>query len=117
MIRRPPRSTLFPYTTLFRSLVPTSLGINLRFPSVVIGKNAHTPQGVRQDRLQFRDDLSTIIEGHGSHNLKFGFDLNPRIKYNALFDLFKNGVFIFGSDVPTLTCSSPTSCNMNLPPP
>src|SRR3712207_8515259 len=26
MIRRPPRSTLFPYTTLFRSLVPTQLG-------------------------------------------------------------------------------------------
>src|SRR3712207_9275875 len=25
MIRRPPRSTLFPYTTLFRSLLPTSL--------------------------------------------------------------------------------------------
>src|SRR3712207_8268039 len=24
MIRRPPRSTLFPYTTLFRSLVPRS---------------------------------------------------------------------------------------------
>src|SRR2546429_3396315 len=55
MIRRPPRSTLFPYTTLFRS---------------------------------------------------------PRIKYNALFDLFKNGVFVFGADVPTLTCSSPNSCNM-----
>src|SRR3989449_8941505 len=26
MIRRPPRSTLFPYTTLFRSLVPAALG-------------------------------------------------------------------------------------------
>src|SRR3989442_14839280 len=26
MIRRPPRSTLFPYTTLFRSLVPVDLG-------------------------------------------------------------------------------------------
>src|SRR3712207_8575040 len=26
MIRRPPRSTLFPYTTLFRSLVPERLG-------------------------------------------------------------------------------------------
>src|SRR5256885_10473503 len=25
MIRRPPRSTLFPYTTLFRSLVPLDL--------------------------------------------------------------------------------------------
>src|SRR3712207_7301096 len=26
MIRRPPRSTLFPYTTLFRSLLPRRLG-------------------------------------------------------------------------------------------
>src|SRR5258707_9559156 len=26
MIRRPPRSTLFPYTTLFRSLAPVRLG-------------------------------------------------------------------------------------------
>src|SRR3712207_8022461 len=26
MIRRPPRSTLFPYTTLFRSLGPTGVG-------------------------------------------------------------------------------------------
>src|SRR5437016_11594679 len=26
MIRRPPRSTLFPYTTLFRSRITTSLG-------------------------------------------------------------------------------------------
>src|SRR2546422_4233045 len=29
MIRRPPRSTLFPYTTLFRSLMP--FGDNLRY--------------------------------------------------------------------------------------
>src|SRR5258707_4401626 len=28
MIRRPPRSTLFPYTTLFRSHVPTGRKIN-----------------------------------------------------------------------------------------
>src|SRR5438445_2026461 len=27
MIRRPPRSTLFPYTTLFRSLASTSSGV------------------------------------------------------------------------------------------
>src|SRR3712207_8165640 len=26
MIRRPPRSTLFPYTTLFRSIIPSSHG-------------------------------------------------------------------------------------------
>src|SRR2546428_5286207 len=29
MIRRPPRSTLFPYTTLFRSAPPTSLNKNI----------------------------------------------------------------------------------------
>src|SRR5437016_8420186 len=29
MIRRPPRSTLFPYTTLFRSLRPDDLGAQL----------------------------------------------------------------------------------------
>src|SRR5256885_4723296 len=31
MIRRPPRSTLFPYTTLFRSLVPAAAGWGLSF--------------------------------------------------------------------------------------
>src|SRR5258708_12264122 len=30
MIRRPPRSTLFPYTTLFRSLIPLNLQSLLR---------------------------------------------------------------------------------------
>src|SRR5688572_31652225 len=30
MIRRPPRSTLFPYTTLFRSPVPPPLALSLR---------------------------------------------------------------------------------------
>src|SRR2546427_6424263 len=34
MIRRPPRSTLFPYTTLFRSSVPA------------LQPEAHTPRGV-----------------------------------------------------------------------
>src|SRR3712207_8347752 len=29
MIRRPPRSTLFPYTTLFRSTAPTNPGLPL----------------------------------------------------------------------------------------
>src|SRR3712207_7153998 len=29
MIRRPPRSTLFPYTTLFRSLVDVEVGVSV----------------------------------------------------------------------------------------
>src|SRR3712207_8174648 len=32
MIRRPPRSTLFPYTTLFRSGSDLSMGANIDFP-------------------------------------------------------------------------------------
>src|SRR5256885_10220289 len=32
MIRRPPRSTLFPYTTLFRSSFRTSSGLSCRAP-------------------------------------------------------------------------------------
>src|SRR5258708_24277117 len=32
MIRRPPRSTLFPYTTLFRSTAQVSIGISVGFP-------------------------------------------------------------------------------------
>src|SRR2546426_9131308 len=36
MIRRPPRSTLFPYTTLFRS--QTSTNLILGFPALILGK-------------------------------------------------------------------------------
>src|SRR3712207_7861719 len=44
MIRRPPRSTLFPYTTLFRSLLPE------RLPQIVVkaGKQPHIRSGGRQ---------------------------------------------------------------------
>src|SRR5258708_30483473 len=37
MIRRPPRSTLFPYTTLFRSLLPDAL--NLIAPLTLVPSN------------------------------------------------------------------------------
>jgi outer membrane receptor protein involved in Fe transport len=108
------------FNRFINSLVPTSHGINLRFPSVVVGQNASTPQNVQQDRLQFREDFSTMGSWHGVHNLKFGADLNPRIKYNALFDLFKNGVFIFGQDDPSLQCFpdfvDPVSCTTSIAP-
>src|SRR3712207_7394171 len=37
MIRRPPRSTLFPYTTLFRSLIDAS-GVAIDGPGGVLGQ-------------------------------------------------------------------------------
>src|SRR5438309_2842736 len=64
MIRRPPRSTLFPYTTLFRSLVRACsesdvvhLHDCLYFPNVVAflaARRARRPVLVTQDRKSTR---------------------------------------------------------------
>src|SRR5688572_32760852 len=58
MIRRPPRSTLFPYTTLFRSLlgVPSLLRLLVE---IGIGEEAeaHDPGGIAVERAD-RDVLS-----------------------------------------------------------
>src|SRR2546430_12662282 len=45
MIRRPPRSTLFPYTTLFRSSGPSPKGLK------AIGITAHASAGPAQSRI------------------------------------------------------------------
>src|SRR3712207_8598618 len=46
MIRRPPRSTLFPYTTLFRSLVVTEKGLNV---VRLLGEHPLTSPGLTGD--------------------------------------------------------------------
>src|SRR3712207_8149130 len=43
MIRRPPRSTLFPYTTLFRSEVPSSLVHRFLLTTVPLGAEEPEP--------------------------------------------------------------------------
>src|SRR2546430_13275067 len=47
MIRRPPRSTLFPYTTLFRSQPTGALSSEIRHNA-----NVHHAQGFGRTRLQ-----------------------------------------------------------------
>src|SRR5256885_13046578 len=49
MIRRPPRSTLFPYTTLFRSNVPNP---DEAVPSFVSGAMAKAGKGLLEGTLQ-----------------------------------------------------------------
>src|SRR2546430_4619323 len=39
MIRRPPRSTLFPYTTLFRSHAAVVLGARARIPGILVHRH------------------------------------------------------------------------------
>src|SRR2546430_11026981 len=60
MIRRPPRSTLFPYTTLFRSLDEQIPGDDER-------KMAHDRQGVAMQRLHTSSHRPTP-----SHRRKHG---------------------------------------------
>src|SRR2546421_5755622 len=55
MIRRPPRSTLFPYTTLFRSFSPRRFGIALTvLAAVLIGGTIAFHHYLRDDWLEDR---------------------------------------------------------------
>src|SRR2546423_8897394 len=55
MIRRPPRSTLFPYTTLFRSQIPPDNNTGIQFPvqlqtgGPLIVEDAHVNQSTAGD--------------------------------------------------------------------
>src|SRR3712207_8504832 len=64
MIRRPPRSTLFPYTTLFRSRVcggddAGQIGAVGRVPRLLVARSLELPAVV----LEQLDDLSDL-QGH-----------------------------------------------------
>src|SRR5256885_11670595 len=73
MIRRPPRSTLFPYTTLFRSRWAGGMGARLRGGGPGIGRLPGEPDGAgpggqaggssgdRPDKKNERDRKSTRL--------------------------------------------------------
>src|SRR3712207_9364363 len=48
MIRRPPRSTLFPYTTLFRSYRKAIDGINLKKATVLLANSKYTKSNIKK---------------------------------------------------------------------
>src|SRR2546425_5522068 len=60
MIRRPPRSTLFPYTTLFRSL--RALAADRRCRRAVLYPRLH-PRGLRRIRGTRRGGVSEVGRG------------------------------------------------------
>src|SRR3712207_7995500 len=64
MIRRPPRSTLFPYTTLFRSPIAPAVGQSILrgWPSILDGRDAAAPRPSRvpKSREAFPRGLLTV---------------------------------------------------------
>src|SRR3712207_7822861 len=61
MIRRPPRSTLFPYTTLFRSDVTTKQGRQARdLQSRVADQQAAVEKGIEQQRAEVQKAIVRI---------------------------------------------------------
>src|SRR2546422_6371009 len=54
MIRRPPRSTLFPYTTLFRSVLPRALG------NVLLRQVEVHDQAFKSPRLFYRVEVLSL---------------------------------------------------------
>src|SRR5438067_9594161 len=73
MIRRPPRSTLFPYTTLFRSRIG---GTSFVAPKVEIGAVARSVKKISQHR--HTSVTNTRSEEHTSE-LQSRFDLVCRL--------------------------------------
>src|SRR3989449_10354620 len=75
MIRRPPRSTLFPYTTLFRSLVAWTRDGQILFPRRLPGsKVAWEFQPQRPDTDHFNRDFKPELARGGVEICR----LNPR---------------------------------------
>src|SRR5256885_4510460 len=68
MIRRPPRSTLFPYTTLFRSVRP-GCGWN-RFPQRVVQTRRAERAGPPEDRKSTRLNSSHLVISYAVFCLK-----------------------------------------------
>src|SRR5260370_32292228 len=71
MIRRPPRSTLFPYTTLFRSLIATTRRalplkalITSRASCSINGIISNTTSGVRRFRYDRSEEHTSELQSH-----------------------------------------------------
>src|SRR3712207_7174340 len=76
MIRRPPRSTLFPYTTLFRSRVQAERDRFVGF--VVDGVEAIAPQDRVIGRARFLDARRLSVQGPDGRSEEHTSELQSR---------------------------------------
>src|SRR3712207_9317071 len=67
MIRRPPRSTLFPYTTLFRSRRLAQVHGHLVLVAQLVLEDAEEPAGVDEDGLQLVEVVALVPQDRKEH--------------------------------------------------
>src|SRR5438309_6319104 len=94
MIRRPPRSTLFPYTTLFRSTLVAAPGVH--FVTVDVGQNAscaadRSEEHTSELQSQFHLVCRLLLEKKKKKKIKYAIcyisinqTLKPLITYYVL---------------------------------
>src|SRR5256885_6588591 len=94
MIRRPPRSTLFPYTTLFRSLAP--------FSDRIVLPHERTLSGPKEDRLKlFRATRTNLSPGFMLYRDPRGDRKSTRLNSSHL--VISYAVFCLKKKKPHLT--------------
>src|SRR3712207_9540582 len=60
MIRRPPRSTLFPYTTLFRSLIKERIVMNPQTTECAVPGGIFKSEGAMFNFIAYGDELNVV---------------------------------------------------------
>src|SRR2546421_2295784 len=96
MIRRPPRSTLFPYTTLFRSINRTSLGTENHLPQLHNGdilKTVIVTMTVFNMSPLCRDRKSTRLNSSHDQISYAVFCLQKNTRLNSSHDQISYAVF------------------------
>src|SRR3989441_2042550 len=99
MIRRPPRSTLFPYTTLFRSIVVTDPELTSAEVSIV---RLEAPRGpvttVAQKRRDLVETIGTRSEEHTSELQSLAY-----LVCRLLLEKKKKKTLVHMSELPRMT--------------
>src|SRR5258708_37346997 len=90
MIRRPPRSTLFPYTTLFRSRIGGG-DIDLHLPECVLDGPVELPRQYRPNRRSVQESSSIIAESMVIKMPPFHLSVNSRSHVNRVLPKEKTG--------------------------
>src|SRR5256885_4759504 len=115
MIRRPPRSTLFPYTTLFRSLNKAQTDLHLFFYLVECVGRKYTDRGVSKKSLFQSCDLVALCPTveiqidrkstrlNSSHLVisyaVFCLKKKKKKSTNSILILYNNNIFVFNNNL------------------